>query len=120
MIVSFELEAVAARIEGDVETIRVGTDGTATTAADVALRAQVGSVAATVTRAEAVVTVTGVWTNDTGATKAIREYGLFDLSGNLLVRVAEQDADGGAGIVREVLSGEKLTIDAWRVTTRDG
>jgi len=120
MIVNFKLNALAAEVEAEVATLRFGTDGTATSPTDTALKAQVGSIAATVSRAGAVVTVKGTWTNSTGARKTIREYGLFDAGANLLGRIAEADADGGSGIVREVPNGQDLTVDAWTITTKDG
>jgi len=120
MIVNFELEALAADAQADISKLAFGTDGTATEAGDTALGAQAGSIDATVTRSGAVVTVSGTWTNSTGSTQTIREYGLLDGSNNLLARIAVNDADGGAAIIREVPDSEELTVDAWAVTAKDG
>lgn len=116
MIVDYTLEELAEALEALCETLAVGTDGTATGSSDTALKAEEGTITPTVTRDGAVVTVNGVWTNDTGATKTIREYGILDASDNLITRIAINDAEGGSGIEREVPDDEDLTIDAWVLT----
>jgi len=122
VITDWALELLSETIEAECTHLAVGTDGTATSGSDTALKSEVGSrVALSVTDlGDGVFYVSATWTNGTGSEQTIREYGIFDADsgGNMVARVAVNDAGGGDDIVRVVPDGQDLTLDAWTLTVQ--
>jgi hypothetical protein len=102
-----------------------GTSAAETTAAMTELTAEVsgGTYARlTGTQAEGDTTmqyrVSGTWTNNSGASQSVNEYGLFSAStgGTMLSRVSTADAGGPAE--KTVANGETITV-TWNITWAD-
>jgi hypothetical protein len=102
-----------------------GTSNAETTAAMTELTAEVsgGTYARlTGTQAEGDTTkeyrVSGTWTNSSGASQSVNEYGLFSAStdGTMLARVSSGDAGGPAE--KTVANGETITV-TWDIAWAD-
>lgn len=124
MVVNYAKNKVAALVEvggsvTDWRTFKFGTSGTATVLTDTALGAAIvgASVTGTVVRTNNQLAFSAQWTNSTGSSQTVREFGLFDGSGNMVARVATGDPDGFVAV--EVPNGQTLYLDTYDLYVKD-
>jgi len=123
MIVNYgKNQAARAISEGldlsDWRTFKFGTTGDATTLTDTGLKAQISGAqgAGTVVRTDNKLAFSAQWTNNSGSSKTVREFGVFDVGGYMVARVATGD-----GAFEEVVigAGQTLYVDTYDVYVKD-